>query len=482
MSDQQQLHDPAERERDAGRADETSHGPGLSQFMPGRFVPPHPPRGSGPVPVWRGFVGERARTAVYGWSERAFTLPYFQRRVFGHNVHIPLDPDAAQRVLLDNAANYVKPGLVKKLLKPTIGRGLLSSDGTLWRDQRKIVAANFAPAAIDALVPVFAGAARQASEAWTAGSADMAAQATETTMRIISNSLFAGDPRLTTQAAMDHITAALDGVSEARLQVLLGLPLMPWSLRGKRARRGQIYLRETLTAVVRDRLPGGGPDDFLGRLIRALNARFEPHEALALAVDNAATFYLAGHETTANAITWTLYLLSELPALQDRLAQEAQAALSVGEEDADLPERLPLLRQVVEESMRIYPPVPRFDREAAVGDELCGQPIAAGDIISIWPWLIHRHHALWDDPDAFDPDRFGPDTKGRRHRFQYLPFGGGPRLCVGQRFAMSEALAVLAHWLSRWTFAPTPGREVRPSGMVTLRPAGGLPLRIAPRP
>ena len=117
---------------------------------------------------------------------------------------------------------------------------------------------------------------------------------------------------------MDHIAAALDGVSEARLQVLLGLPRMPWSIRGKRARRGQIYLRETLTQVVRDRLPGGGPDDFLGRLIRALNDRFDDAEALALAVDNAATFYLAGHETTANAITWTLYLLSEQPDLQAR--------------------------------------------------------------------------------------------------------------------------------------------------------------------
>ena len=112
--------------------------------------------------VWRGFIGERARTAVYGWSERAFSLPYMRRRVFRYNVHIPLEPDSVQRVLLDNAANYVKPDIVKKLLKATIGRGLLSSDGALWRDQRRIVAANFAPAAIDALVPVFARAAAAA--------------------------------------------------------------------------------------------------------------------------------------------------------------------------------------------------------------------------------------------------------------------------------------------------------------------------------
>jgi cytochrome P450 len=449
--------------------------------MTAPFVPPHPPRSTGPVPVWRGFVGERARTAVYGWSERAFTLPYMRRRVFGYIVHIPLTPDAVERVLLGNAANYVKPDLVKRLLKPTIGRGLLSSDGALWRDQRKIVAANFAPAAIDALVPVFARAARRAMARWAGGSRDMAAEATATTMRIIADALFAGDDRLITQAAMSHISAALDGVSEARLQVLLGLPLMPWSLRGKRARNGQTFLRRTLTDVVRDRLPGGGPDDFLGGLIRALHDRFADAEALTLAVDNAATFYLAGHETTANAISWTLFLLSEQPELQAQAAAEAQAALAAGEDDADLPERLPLLRRILEESMRIYPPVPRFDRQALAADRLGEAEVAAGDIVSIWPWLLHRHRALWDDPDAFDPERMRPEAKASRHRFQYIPFGGGPRLCVGMRFAMIEALTVLAHWLREWSLAPTPGREVRLSGMVTLRPAGGLPLKLARR-
>ena len=403
-----------------------------------------------------------------------------RRKVFGYNVHIPLEPEAVGRVLLDNAANYVKPDIVKTLLNPTIGRGLLSSDGDLWRDQRRIVAANFAPGAVDALMPVFAGAARRAMVRWHESALDMAAEATQTTMRIISDALFAGDARLTTDAAMTHIAAALDGVSEQRLQALLGLPLMPWSGRGRRARDSRRFLRETLAAVVRDRLPDGGPDDFLGRLIRALHGKFESEEALALAVDNAATFYLAGHETTANAITWTLFLLAEQPGLQDQVAIEARAALTTGEGDPDLPERLPRLRQVIEESMRLYPPVPRFDRQALAADRLGEAEVAKGDIISIWPWLLHRHHALWDNPDAFDPDRFGPDG-APRHRFQYLPFGAGPRLCVGARFAMAEALTVLAHWLACWSFAPMPGREVRPSGMVTLRPAGGLPLRLTPR-
>ena len=442
------------------------------------FVPPHPPRGLGPVPVWRGFFGERARTAVYGWSERAFDLWYLKRNVLGHQVHIVLHPDMVQRVLLDNAANYVKPNLVKKLLAPTVGEGLLSSDGELWREQRRIVAANFAPAAIEALVPAFARAAEAATARWASGGIeDMAAQSTATTMQVIADALFASDSRLITEAAMAHITAALDGVSEARLQVLLGVPMMPWSLRGLRARRGQQFLRGTLTRAVADRLPDGGPDDFLGKLIRALQDKFDSAQALALAVDNAATFYLAGHETTANALTWTLFLLSEQPDLQAEAAAEAREALSVGADDPGLPERLPRLRLILEESMRVYPPVPRFDREAVEADRLCEAEVAPGDIISIWPWIMHRHKRLWDNPDAFVWDRFATG-KAERHRFQYLPFGGGPRLCVGARFATVEALTILAHWLSRWRFAPMPGREVVPSGMVTLRPKGGLPLRV----
>ncbi|HEX8224575.1 MAG TPA: cytochrome P450 [Allosphingosinicella sp.] len=441
------------------------------------FVPPYPPRSAGPVASWRGFFGERARTAVYGWSEQAFRLPYMRRNILGFRVHIPLDPDAIQRVLLDNAANYAKPDVVKALLAPAIGQGLLTSDGALWRDQRRIVAANFAPAAVDGLVPQFGEVGREALERWRPGTMNMALEATQATMRVISNTLFSGDARLTSDAAMAHIAAALEGVSEARLQAMLGLPRIPWSRKGFIAQRGQSYLRRTLETVVNERLPDGGPDDFLGRLIRGLNERFEPKRAAALAADNAMTFYLAGHETTANAVSWTLFLLAEQPDLQEALAEEAAKALAGGE-DAELPARLPRLRLALEESLRLYPPAPRFDRQAVEGDRLAGEEVRPGDIISIWPWLLHRHKSLWDDPDAFVADRF---AGGKRHRFQYIPFGAGPRLCVGARFATAEALTILAHWLSCWRFGPVPGRAVRVHGMVTLRPAGGLPLILSKR-
>lgn len=447
----------------------------------GRFIPPHPPRGTGPVSVWRGFFGERARTAVYGWSEAAFQLPYMRRKVLGFTVHIPLDPELVQHVLLDNAAAYAKPDITKELLAPVIGRGLLTSDGKLWREQRRIVAASFKPPAVDALVPVFAGAAEKAMQTWGDGrTIDLAAQATATTMQVIADSLFGGDPRLTSKESMSHIAAALEAFSEARIQALLGLPIIPFSTKGRAGRRGQIFLRQTLDQIVRDRR-NSGSDDFLGKLVVALGERFDPAEAHALAVDNAATFYLAGHETTANAITWTLFILSEQPDLQERASEEARKALAEKDCDPLLADRLPLLRQILEESLRLYPPVPRFDRQAVNADQLGSEEVAPGDIVSIWPWLIHRHKALWEDPDAFDHQRFATNAKSGRHRFQYIPFGGGPRLCVGARFATVEALTILAHWLREWSFRPTPNRSVRMSGMVTLRPAGGLPLMLSRR-
>ena len=444
------------------------------------FIPPHPPRRSKPVHTLRGLFGERARTAVYGWSELAFDTWHIKRNVLGHTVHVVLKPEWVQRVLLDNADNYEKPRLVKRILAPTIGRGLLSSDGELWRAQRKIVAANFTPPAVDALVPVFARVGRAMAESWQSGIRDMAVEATNATMTVISNALFSGDERLTSREAMDHITAAMEGVGEARIQVLLNLPLIPIGRRGRRGHRGMRFLRDTLGEIVRERLSPDSPEDFVTRVIGALMDRFPEEEAIELAVDNAATFYLAGHETTANTTTWTLFLLSAQPELQERAAAEASDALSSGA-GSDLPDRLPLLRAIIDESLRLYPPVPRFDREAVGADKLGEHEIRAGDLVSIWPWIIHRHKRLWNEPDAFDPERFSQVRPHDRHRYQYLPFGGGPRTCVGARLAMAEALTILAMWLSRWRFAPAHGRQVQVSGMVTLRPKDGLPLMLSSR-
>ena len=442
-----------------------------------RFVPPYPHRPSKPVATWRGFFGERARTSVYGWSERAFEIDYLKRDILGFRVHILLDPDLIQHVLLDNAAKYAKPDIVKSLLDPIIGRGLLTSDAALWRDQRKIVAATFSPAAVEAQRGMFVEAARGAMARWAHGERrDMAAEATRTTMTVIALALFGGDPRLTSETSMNHIAAAIEGFSEARMLALLRLPQFPVTPKGRAGKRGQIFLRRTLAEVVDDRWHGRMGGDFLSGMIDALRERFPEGEAGARSADNAATSYLPGHETTANALAWTLFLLAAQPELQDELATEAQAALADGADDAA--ERVPRLRLFLSESLRLYPPVPRFDRQAIGPDRLGEREVKPGDIISIWPWMLHRHKKLWDEPDAFDIDRFA--EKQGRHRFQYLPFGAGPRTCVGAQFATTEALTLLAHWLSEWRFVDL-GYVAEAGGMVTLRPKGGLPLLLERR-
>ncbi|HMI41326.1 MAG TPA: cytochrome P450 [Sphingomicrobium sp.] len=443
------------------------------------FVPPHPPRRPKPVATWRGFFGERARTSVYGWSQFAFETDYLKRNILGFTVHVLLDPDMVQHVLLDNPANYAKPDIVKSLLGPIIGRGLLTSDGDLWREQRRIVAASFSPAAVAAQQGMFVQAARSAMAGWSDGERrDMAAESTRTTMTIIALALFGGDARLISERSMRHITAAIEGFSEARMLALLRLPQIPVTPKGRAGRRGQIFLRKTLDEVVDDRWMGRISGDFLSGMIDALRERFSPEEARALAVDNAATFYLAGHETTANALTWTLFLLAALPELQEELAAEARAALARGEGAGSLTDHLPRLRLFLMESLRLYPPVPRFDRQALRADRIGAAEVTPGDIVSIWPWLLHRHSKYWDNPDAFDIERFA--DKGGRHRFQYLPFGAGGRICVGAQFATTEALTILVYWLSEWRFVDA-GHPVRTAGMVTLRPAGGLPLRLENR-
>ncbi|HEU4497879.1 MAG TPA: cytochrome P450, partial [Sphingomicrobium sp.] len=221
------------------------------------FVPPFPPRRPKPVASWRGFFGERARTAVYGWSQFAFETDHLKRKILGFTVHVLLDPDHVQQVLLDNARNYAKPDIVKTLLDPIIGRGLLTSDADLWREQRRIVAASFSPAAVDGQRATFVEAGQAAMARWNDGVVrDMATEATRTTMTVIALALFGGDPRLISEESMAQIAAAIEGFSEARMLALFGLPQVPVTPKGRAGKRGQVYLRKTLAEVVDDRWHG----------------------------------------------------------------------------------------------------------------------------------------------------------------------------------------------------------------------------------
>jgi cytochrome P450 len=166
--------------------------------------------------------------------------------------------------------------------------------------------------------------------------------------------------------------------------------------------------------------------------------------------------------------------------VQDWAAEEAREALGAGDPAAVL-EKLTWLRWILEESLRLYPPAPRIERQAAGDDQIGPLTIRKGDLVAVWPWIVHRHRLLWNEPDAFDPERFSPEARAGLHRFQYIPFGAGPRICIGAQFATSEALLVLAEWLAHFRFAPVPGHRVEVASDITLKPKGGLPLIVSRR-
>jgi cytochrome P450 len=444
------------------------------------FIPAQPIRVPDWLPGWRGMMGERLRSVVHGIAEPAFDVWHKDRQFLNMQLHIVNHPDMIGHVLLDNHANYVRPKLTRQILKPVIGNGLLSAEGEDWRKQRRIVAPTFAPGAVARMAGLMAEATAEQMQSWPSETRriDMAQVATDTTMAIIAKALFSGDPRLVTREAADHIEAVISVAGQPRFLRMMGLQEFDPSPSMFRMRKSRRWLRETLGQLVRERGPDGGGDDFFGGLMRALYADLPPDEAAELAVDNALTFYAAGHETTATALSWAIYLLAGQPELQEEARAEALANL--GGDIATLADRLPLLRQILDETMRLYPSALQLIREAVADDDMHGIPVKKGELMFIYPWVVHRHRQLWEHPDSFDHSRFTPENKAQQHRFQYIPFGVGPRICVGARFAVTEALIILAHWLSARRFRLTPGFAPLPYGNVTLRPKGGMPLLVEP--
>jgi cytochrome P450 len=196
---------------------------------------------------------------------------------------------------------------------------------------------------------------------------------------------------------------------------------------------------------------------------------------------NIVTFIGAGHETTANALSWSLFLLSQAHAARERIEAEVDAAIGEGPLSPEMLPRLVFSRAVVEEALRLYPPVPYMSRAALAQDRIGNLKIPKGSIVTIAPYVLHRHRRLWDEPDAFLPERFLPERREAIDRFAYLPFGAGPRVCIGAAFALQEAVVVLASVVRAARFDLVEGHEVMPIHRVTLRPGGGLPMRLSLR-
>ena len=224
--------------------------------------------------------------------------------------------------------------------------------------------------------------------------------------------------------------------------------------------------------------PGGG---LMAKLAQATDPESGERMSDALITGNLLTFAAAGHETTAKALTWTLYLLARSPAWQERIADEVSRVVGKGPVEAHHLEALAITSRVIKEAMRLYPPAPVLGRMATKPVDIGGQHFKPGAMLVIPIWAIHRHRALWDDPDRFDPDRFLPEAETRMKRAQYMPFGFGPRICIGMAFAMMEATVLLATFVRAMRFDWDGRLAPEPISRVTLRPKGGMPLTVSPR-
>ncbi len=409
------------------------------------------------------------------FSEEAFDRLILDQKVLTLRIFLVNDPAGIKHVLLDNATNYHKAEMGRRVLEPGLGRGLLTSEGAVWRTQRRIMAPAFDAASLRFYAPVIA-------RLKPGETIDIYSVMMRLTLQIISRTMFSSDSD-EIAGIIERSFANSQAGSMPNMFDFMGLPawLAGWRRNAFR-RRLFAPFDAVIHRLIAERASGAdGPRDLLARLVAARDDESGQGMSSEEVRSQAITIFLAGHETTALALTWTWYLLALHPIQEARLHAELDAVLG-GRTPTydDLPD-LAFTRMVIEESMRLYPPAPFMSREPIEDDVICGHDVPKGAHVAINPWIVHRHRRLWDDPLRFDPERFSPERSADRPRFAYLPFGGGPRVCIGGSFAMMEAVLALAALAQKYRLRLMPGHRVEPRGLITLQPKYGMAMRVKPR-
>ena len=394
-------------------------------------------------------------------------------------------PALIRRILLDEREKFQKLSQIR-LLSPLLGKGILTSEGADWKWQRQASAPMFRHQDLTTFVPTFVRTTEALIERWRAASKSavqlIEREMTGVTFDVISATLLPSGDK-TVAPAVELATGRFQRAGAwGQLYAFAGMPRwLPQPGRRSQASAVRI-LRDAVLALLRERRSAGETrDDLLHRLMAARDPETGQSMNDEQLVDNLLTFYLAGHETTAKALTWTLYLLSRSPQWAEALENEIERVTGGRPVDAGHIDQLALVQQVIKESMRVYPPVPLMSRQAVVDTKLDGIPVKVGTSLVMPIYAIHRHRKRWQDPDAFDPERVAPEREAKIPRYQYMPFGAGPRICIGNAFAMIEATAMLSTMLQHARFAPVEGYEPEPIARVTLLPRGGMPLKVSLR-
>jgi cytochrome P450 len=430
-------------------------------------------------------IFETIRAARRNVLEIVPALSYRQPMVSGRmgaRWHMVQDPGALRRIFLDNVGNYPKSEVMLRMLRPAVGDSLFTSDGESWRWQRRAVAPVFTQRNVTALAPVMTATAERASQRLTqsGGQAEMVREMLSATFDVICEVALSGREHFDAEVYGAAITRYFETAGKASVLDFLQMP--DWMPRpGALLGRGAVRTMHAMVAraiAARRQQATGGADDLLDHMLKAQDPetgrRMTPTDLL----HNMQFFIVAGHETTALALSWSLLLLAWHPEAQTRARDEARAALGDRAAGAGDIEATPYVKQVIEEAMRLYPPVGMLARTAREHDVLCGRDVLPNDILFLPIYALHRHELWWRRPGEFDPENFSPEASQDRDRFLYLPFGAGPRVCVGANFAMMQAHIILATLLARFRFQPGPGPLPVPTMAMTVRPEPGIRLRV----
>ena len=433
------------------------------------------------------FVRALRASAIDSFAQEAYERDILERNMFGRKLFVLNDPAAIKHVLIDNAANYRKTEITRRILEPGLGKGLITSEGETWRAHRRTMSPSFDIRSIAAYTPVMTTAAEELLAHWDnvpAGAAvDVQTAMMEVTLNIISRTMFSND-------SDDIVTIMARSAGRYQMEMrpnimdMMGWPKWLAGLpRRNVASRTMGEFDRVIDRLIeeRSRDPGSHPKDLLARLVAARDEQTGVGMSAQEVRDHVITIFLAGHETTAMALTWTWFLLSQHPAVEAKLHAEIDSVLGGRAPTHDDLSKLVYARMVIDESMRIYPPVHTIARQAIAEDTLVGQRIPKGSTVMIAPWVLHRHLKLWENPSAFDPERFSAERSAGRARFSYLPFGGGKRICIGAAFSLAEATILLATLAQRFTLRLAPGHRVEPQGLITLRARYGMKMLLTSR-
>lgn len=442
-----------------------------------RLVPPAVKPPDQPLPYFHA-LWKLLDNPIEAWPRAVYEEPYFLRGDSRQTFLYATDPAMLKDILLDKAEAFPKDWMFDRVTKPALGEGLLTAKGEHWRWQRRAAAPGFRPDNVEAMTPVMVAAAEAALERWRergeGARLDVATEMTGVTFQVILDTMLSGGEGLDVPAMAARITDYLETLGKISPADLLQWPLWARVAMAPRGYRAIVYLKATVDGMVARRREQARRGDLVDLLMQAKDPETGRQMNDGLLRDNLLTFIGAGHETTALALTWSLYLLGRHPPTARRVRAEIAEVAGGQTITHRHVERLAFTRQVIQEAMRLYPSLPMMTRMCGQDVEAGGLAVKKGTFVFIPIYAIHRHRRLWRDADAFDPDRFGSEESAGRHRFAYIPFGAGPRVCIGQTFAMIEAVAVLATLVRGAALEPDPGHRIRPLMRVSMRPQGGM--------